>query len=694
MWAIVLVLTIVSCTQTGGTVAKEQLSAPPSNGVSPAEDDGWPRGISTAKGVVVIYQPQPEKLDGDQLTARAAVSIELKGGKEPVLGAVWMDSRLDTDRVERTSVITEVSITNVRLPEQYRDQSKELSELLEREIPKWSLPISMDRLLASLDLADVRTEASRKINNDPPRIIFSTKPAVLISIDGDPRLRKEEGADLMRVVNTPFTILLDSSSSIYYLNADADTWYESNNLMGKWSLATQVPNEIADRAPRIEADPGPQPGSEDDKELGPPPEIIVATEPAELIVSEGEPELTPIEGTDLLYMSNSDSDVLLHVPSQQYYVLLAGRWYLSRTLEGPWSHVEGKGLPKDFSKIPEESDMATVLYAVPATEQSREAVLDAYIPQTAKIDRNQATLKIEYDGEAMFEPVTGTNMRYAVNADTPVIQSGGKYYAVDNGVWFVADNAAGPWQVATSVPTEIYTIEPDSPLYPVTFVRIYKVTPEYVYVGYTPGYTNTYVYDSTIVYGTGYWYPGWYGRYYYPRPATWGFGVRWNPWTGWGFGFSYSYGPFTFGVGSGGWHRGGWWGPSRYHGYRRGYRHGYRHGYYSGYRASNYRDRRQNLYNNHGQARVAVDRSRANVASASIDRSNNVYTDRRGETYRNTDRGWQARGKDGWEAKSAYNTPSYESLNRSSQARQRGTQRVNAYRQSRGGSRGGRRRGP
>ena len=309
-----------------------------------------------------------------------------------------------------------------------------------------------------------------------------------------------------------------------------------------------------------------------------------------------------------------------------------------------------------------------------------------------KIDRGKATLQVGYDGEPVFEPVPGTAMHYAVNTETPVIRSGDEYYAVENGVWFVADKATGPWQVAISVPAEIYTLEPDSPLYPVTFVRIYKVTPEYVYVGYTPGYTNTYVYESTIVYGTGFWQPGWYGNYYYPRPATWGFGVRWNPWSGWNFGFSYSVGPFTFGIGGGGWYRGGWWGPSRYHSYRHGYRQGFRNGYYAGYRASDNRDRRNNLYNNYGQAQVARDRSQTRVASVAVKRPNNVYTDHRGDVYRNTDRGWQTRNTAGWEAAASNSSRSAATLNRSSQARQRGTQRTGAYRQSRGG--GGRRRGP
>jgi len=122
---------------------------------------------------------------------------------------------------------------------------------------------------------------------------------------------------------------------------------------------------------------------------------------------------------------------------------------------------------------------------------------------------------VEYDGEPKFEPIEDTKLTYASNTATPVIAAGGKYYAVDEAVWFVAAKPTGSWAVAIEVPDEIYTIPVKSPLYYVTFVRIYGYTPEVVYVGYTQGYTNVYVYNNTIVYGTGYWYPGWYGRYYY-----------------------------------------------------------------------------------------------------------------------------------------------------------------------------------
>ena len=43
------------------------------------------------------------------------------------------------------------------------------------------------------------------------------------------------------------------------------------------------------------------------------PEIIVSTEPAELIQSNGEASFSPIQGTSLLYMTNTNNDVFLYM---------------------------------------------------------------------------------------------------------------------------------------------------------------------------------------------------------------------------------------------------------------------------------------------------------------------------------------------------------------------------------------------
>jgi len=709
------------------------------------EENPWPREIPTSQGTVVIYQPQPEKLEDNTLHGRAALALEINGSEAPIFGAVWFSARLETDREERTATLTDITVTRTRFPDQDEAKAAQLKALLETEMPKWDILISLDRLLTSLDVREQRISAASQISTEPPIIMFMPEPAVLITIDGEPRLKKEENSSLMRVINTPFTVLLDSKNKTYYLNADAETWYTATDIKGEWTVSASVPKEVAALAPEPDpADVEDPEEIEEGGEPGPPPAIVVATDPTELISSTSEPEYTPISGTNLLYMSNTDSDVLLHLTTQLHYVLLAGRWFAADSLDGPWAYVAGDQLPDDFANIPEDDQMGTVLYAVPGTDLAQEAVINAQIPQTATIDREEASLDVEYDGDPEFEGIDDTSMEYALNSPTPVIMAEKAYYAVDDAVWFVASSPAGPWVVATSVPDVIYTIPPTSPVYHVTYVRIYSHTDDVVYVGYLPGYTGTYVYNTTIVYGTGHYYPYWYRTRYYPRYSTWGFHVRYNPWGGWSFGLSYSTGPFTFYIGRGGWYRGGWWGPRRYSGYRRGYRRGYRHGrragYRAGYRAGQRNANRQNMYNSsRNQARStpqsqarnqaqSTARSQAQStaqgqvrsqggAAAGGSRPNNVYADQNGNVHRRTDQGWEQRSGNSWQTdnqqsgnqpqqsrqdtaqsqrSSQQSSPQRSSssnqqqMDRSHNQRQRGNQRSNSYNRSRGG--GGRRR--
>src|SRR6185295_18691552 len=115
------------------------------------------------------------------------------------------------------------------------------------------------------------------------------------------------------------------------------------------------------------------------------------------------------------------------------------------------------------------------------------AVLANSVPTTATVNRRDAKIELTCDGEPKFKSIEGTRMSYAINAQLPVILFGTNYFALDNGVWFTASSPTGPWQVATEVPEEIYTIPPSSPVYYTTFVRVYDADDEKVETGYTPG---------------------------------------------------------------------------------------------------------------------------------------------------------------------------------------------------------------
>jgi len=177
-----------------------------------------------------------------------------------------------------------------------------------------------------------------------------------------------------------------------------------------------------------------------------------------------------------------------------------------------------------------------VLASIPGTPQAQEAVIANSIPQTATVNRSAAHFTATYDGSPRFVPITGTSLQYAVNSPTPIIRVDKRtYYSLYNAVWFVAPAPTGPWTVAISVPGVIYTIPFTSPLYYVTYVRVYGSTPTVVYVGYTPGYLGTVVTaDGVVVYGTGVVYPAYVGTVWYPPPPTYGYGAgfAWGATTG------------------------------------------------------------------------------------------------------------------------------------------------------------------
>ncbi len=215
----------------------------------------------------------------------------------------------------------------------------------------------------------------------------------------------------------------------------------------------------------------------------------------------------------------------------------SGRWFRANRLGGPWA-AASDDLPEDFGKIPEEHSKASVLIAIPGTERAKEAVIEAQIPQKITVKRDETTARVEYQGEPQFAEIEGTAVEYAVNTSSDVLKVGSQYYVCYQGIWFVSEPPAGPWNVCDSLPEDIYSIPPTHPKYSVTYVEVYETTADTVTFGYTSGYTGIYVSESeTVVYGTGYYYPsytyyyhGW--PYYYWYPSTYSsFGFSW----GWGW---------------------------------------------------------------------------------------------------------------------------------------------------------------
>ena len=534
----------------------------------------WPLRVDTAAGQLSVYQPQPETFEGDQLSARAAVSLLPPGATDPEFGATWFKARVFTDRDARTVTIQDLDVRQVKLPNSTPDQEAGFAAVLKGQLPQMNVTFSLDQLEASLgDVQKARAE-SQQLDNAPPKVIVTQTPATLVVLDGDPKLQPAEDVPgVLRVVNTPFIMLLDGTSKQYYLKT-GDTWMAAPAVTGPWQSVASIPAGVAQEGSKLsvqnQQSPDQQPPAAPAPANAAATQVIVATEPTELISSDGPPQYTPLPGNNLLYMANTQSDVFMEVATQRQFVLLSGRWYAAPNLNGPWTFVAADALPPAFAQIPVGSPKANVLVSIAGTQRAQDARMDAYIPQTTAIHRDAgSSLQVSYDGDPQFVPVQGTPIAYADNCADPVLQVDRGYYCCHQAVWYQAAAAVGPWTVSVSVPQVIYTLPPSCPVYQCRYVYVYDSTPDVVYCGYLPGYTGCYVYGPTVVYGTGYRYPYWYHREFIPRPVTWGFAPRYDYYAAtWGLGVGCRYDPTWFAAGPAVAVRHDWWGPSGYVGYR------------------------------------------------------------------------------------------------------------------------------
>ena len=535
---------------------------------APAEH-AWPRAFTSDNDTFNIYQPQVDRWEANQIHLYSAV--ELETGKEAAAryGVVWFQARTEVDKVNRMVTLDQAKVTEVKFPAAHEKES-ELISILEKRLPTVTKNISLDRLEAELDANDDVVKRV-EVKNDPPKVIIARKPSVQVLIDGAPQMRGVPGTKLQRVINTRSIILFDEDKKLYFLRVQ-DWWLQSKELEDSWKYAKKLPDDMKKAeeyivSQNIGQDPEgaktkQQPSLKESGKNGDVPDVYVVYGPTELIETTGDPKFTPIPGTGLEFAANTSGNIFRL--GTDYYILVSGRWFKSPKLDGPWTFVDSQAMPADFAKIPADSPKSTVLASVPGTPESKEALIANSIPQTATITRSEAKLTVQYDGDAKFAPVEGTPLNYATNTSAAVIKvSESSYYSVKAGVWFQASSAQGPWTVADSVPSEIYDIPPSSPLYYVTYVKVYSATPEVVYVGYTPGYYGTVVSSSTttVVYGTGWYYPPYIGpTVWYGWPYTYGVGAgfTYSTGSGWSFGFGYGYGHYP-------WYY-PWWGPMGYYG--------------------------------------------------------------------------------------------------------------------------------
>ena len=662
--------------------------APKPEATPPPADRGWPRAYATPSGEhILLYQPQVASwADQRHMVAYAAVSYEAKGATKPALGSVKVEADTKVALSERLVSFSDFRITESNFPSVPREQVREVVAEIDKAMPDDDRVIGLDRVLASLDRSQILPKEAEGVKADPPVIFFSETKALLVNLDSEPIWSPIKENDLKFAVNTNWDLFEHGPTKTLYLRND-DTWLKAADLKGPWTPAGTLPESFKklpsdDNWKDVKAAlPGRKVAS--DKT----PKVFVSSTPAELILLKGKPIYEVVAGTTLGWISNTESDLFRVGAAGPVYYLVAGRWFMAPGFEGPWTFATPR-LPADFQKIPLEHPRSRVLASVPGTQQAAEGVLLAQVPQTARVNKKELKApEVAYQGEPKFQPIEKTSLQLATNTDKDVIKVGDLYYMCFQGVWFMAKSPTGPWEVTTSVPKSIYEIPTSSPAHNVTYVTVVEDNKDDDWATFVAvaGFTGIMVAWGCAVWGTGYYYPpywGWGGMYpyYYPRYPTYGYGASYNPWTGAYSRGAVAYGPYggagvsaRYNPSTGTYSRGAVaWGPTGARGYGEAYNP----------RTGAYGQTRQgsNVYGSWGStsvqrgdqwattSRVTNNRTgqttratRTDSGAGAITRtgpgansgvartaSGDVYAGRDGNVYRKQDGGWQKYDNGSW----------------------------------------------
>jgi hypothetical protein len=520
-------------------------------GKTPAPvDGGWPRYHGTPSGaVLVVYQPQVASwVDQNHLIAYSAVSYTAKGAPKAILGTIKAESDTSVSVAERLVNFSELKIVESNFPSAQRDELRTIVEEIAATLPLNDRVISLDRVLANIDKSQIVPKNVEGVKADPPTIFFSKTPAIVVNVDGEPIWSPIEGNDLQSAVNTNWDLFQHAPTKTYYLR-DNDIWLKATDVKGPWEPADDLPPSFAklpddDNWKDVKAS---LPGKK--VSAAKTPKAFVSSTPAELILLQGEPQYLVVQGAkELLWVSNTESDVFRMGKAGPVYFLVAGRWFSAPDFTGPWTFAT-PNLPADFKAIPLDHPRSRVRASVPGTDEAIEAVLLAEIPQTARVNKDLKAPEVQYQGQPEFQPIEKTTVERAVNTDKDIIKVGDLYYMCFQGVWFMGQAPTGPWEVTGSVPKQIYEIPASSPSYAVTYVTVQESSSDAVVFATAMAYTGLMVAWGCAVWGTGYYYPPYIyhgGLYpvYYPHYPTYGYAAAYNPWTGSYARGAYAYGPY------------------------------------------------------------------------------------------------------------------------------------------------------
>ena len=184
------------------------------------------------------------------------------------------------------------------------------------------------------------------------------------------------------------------------------------------------------------------------------PNIFYSSNPAILVLFDGEPKFAKIKDNSLEFAVNTNWDIFHDEGKSKYYLRNDKYWLAASHYEGPW--VATTDLPEDLAELPSDKNWKAVLEAIPAevTPKDKQAVV--------KISTRPAEL-IVTTGEAELIPIKDTNIFYVINTSSDLFfhKVNQQYYFLVSGRWFNAKSLSGPWDFSMKVPDDFSRIPAD-----------------------------------------------------------------------------------------------------------------------------------------------------------------------------------------------------------------------------------------
>jgi len=185
-----------------------------------------------------------------------------------------------------------------------------------------------------------------------------------------------------------------------------------------------------------------------------PPVIFVSETPARLLLFDGEPILSPIDGTDLMYALNTNWELFLVSGESSYYLRDESVWYVAGDYTGPWQASEE--LPEDLQNLPDDGNWENVKASFPATFVMADQVPEIFVSTTP------AEL-IALDGPPELMPIEGTRLLSVENTEQDLFfhTVDARYYFLVSGRWFATEDLGGEWVWVAELPEDFASIPPD-----------------------------------------------------------------------------------------------------------------------------------------------------------------------------------------------------------------------------------------